>query len=288
MASPGRRSWGRLRRRSFEFSRICFSAFPQVGRLAKSVKGGKERQLSWSWNNKSKKWISWLHSSASFLHCVNDIPSNVLPQSIEIHLTSKLNIVYTSWHKQIKCLIPSCACVQYQFDLGEPSSPGRPPPPLSWDRIPSFSKKLTWSLPLTTLVKKCCCFIILNCCQLLRKNCFVWFGFKKYCKSEKLSTYMGQEEYRPPVPVPKNWEWFSFTFSKVGKFSIPVPGDFPFPKVGNAIYHSLSCSQILGMGSAILVPVPKSHSHSLLTRRWFLWHKIGYIVFQSFFWGGLS
>ena len=31
-----------------------FSTFPQVARYAKSVKEGKGRSLSWSWNNKSK------------------------------------------------------------------------------------------------------------------------------------------------------------------------------------------------------------------------------------------
>ena len=51
-------------------------------------------------------------------------------------------------------------------------------------------------------------------------------------------------EWNFPVPVPKSWEW---------KFSFP----FPFPKVGNAIHHSRSRSQILGMGWAIPVPVPK-------------------------------
>ena len=38
-----------------DFLEKNFSTFPQVTRLAKSVKEGKGRQLSWSWNNKSKK-----------------------------------------------------------------------------------------------------------------------------------------------------------------------------------------------------------------------------------------
>ena len=49
-------------------------------------------------------------------------------------------------------------------------------------------------------------------------------------------------EFVIPIPVPKNSVW---------NLSFP----FPFPKVGNAIFHSRSRSQNLGMQFSIPVPV---------------------------------
>merc|ERR1711894_601459 len=57
-------------------------------------------------------------------------------------------------------------------------------------------------------------------------------------------------EFSTRIPIPKNWEW-------------NFPLAFPFPKIGNGIFHSHSHSRKLGIEFSTCILIPESWEWNL-------------------------